>query len=106
MPPAGGLLARRPAGAAAGAAALMALNRDFYALLWRRRGPAEAALGIALHALHHLTGVAAVPLGLAAALSGRRSPRYETNRRFGSGRATATGAPPACCAPVRSAIPT
>ena len=63
---AAGVLARRPRLALGGAGALVALNRDFYALLLRRRGPAEAAAGVALHALHHLVSIAAVPAGLAA----------------------------------------
>jgi GT2 family glycosyltransferase len=58
-------LARGHVGAATAAlAGLVALNRDFYALLLRRRGPAEAAAGIGLHALHHATGIAAVPAGV------------------------------------------
>lgn len=57
-------LARRRARAVvASAAALVALNGSFYRLLWRRRGPADAAAGVLLHALHHLTSVAAVPAG-------------------------------------------
>lgn len=57
-------LARGHRGAATAAlATLVVLNRDFYALLLRRRGPAEAAAGIGLHALHHATGIAAVPAG-------------------------------------------
>jgi len=55
---------RRPRQATLAVAALVCLNADFYALLLRRRGPAEAALGVGLHALHHLTGACAVPLGL------------------------------------------
>ena len=62
---AGALLARRPRAALASAAALVALNRRFYALLLARRGPAEAAVGVGLHALHHLVSVAAVPVGAA-----------------------------------------
>jgi GT2 family glycosyltransferase len=62
---AGGLLARRPRAAGAAALALVALNHRFYALLARHRGPAEAAAGVGLHALHHLVGVAAVPVGVA-----------------------------------------
>jgi GT2 family glycosyltransferase len=58
------LATRRPRQAAVGVAALVALNAGFYKLLLQRRGPAEAAAGIALHTLHHLTGAAAVPLGL------------------------------------------
>ena len=68
---AGALALRRP-GAAAGAAALAtALNADFYALLARRMGPAGAAAGIPLHALHYLCASASVPLGVAAYLLGR-----------------------------------
>jgi hypothetical protein len=64
----GGVLAllRGKRGAAALALGLLvALNRDFYGLLVRRRGPLEASAGVALHALHHLSGIAAVPLGVA-----------------------------------------
>jgi GT2 family glycosyltransferase len=52
--------------AAAALVALAALNASFYSLLARRRGPAEAVLGVGLHAVHHLTGVASVPVGVAA----------------------------------------
>ncbi len=70
---AGFLAARRPAAAAACVGALVVLNRDFYGLLWRRRGPLEAAAGVGLHVVHHLTAVAAVPVGLGAhALERRR----------------------------------
>jgi hypothetical protein len=61
----GALAVRRPGLAAASAAALVGLNRSFYLLLLRKRGPRDAALGVGLHALHHLTGVAAVPAGIA-----------------------------------------
>jgi hypothetical protein len=44
--------------------ALVVLNAPFYRLLLQRRGPAQAIAGVALHTLHHLTGAAAVPLGL------------------------------------------
>jgi hypothetical protein len=66
------LVARRPAGAALALAALVGLNASFYRLLLRRRGPAEAVAGVGLHAIHHLTAVAAVPVGLAAHLSRER----------------------------------
>lgn len=59
------LLARRPAPLAGALAALAALNRGFYVLLWRRGGPAQVAAGIPLHVVHHLTSVAAVAVGLA-----------------------------------------
>jgi GT2 family glycosyltransferase len=58
------LATRRPRQAALAAGALVALNAEFYALLLRRRGAVEATLGVGLHALHHLTGAAALPLGL------------------------------------------
>ncbi len=67
----GALVARRPVVALAAAGALVALNRRFYALLLRRRGRAEAALGVGLHALHHLASAAAVPVGVARWARGR-----------------------------------
>lgn len=48
-------------------AALLTLNRAFYALLVRRQGLLHAAVGVALHGLHHLVSVAAVPVGIAVA---------------------------------------
>jgi Glycosyl transferase family 2 len=65
------VLARRPRAALAAALALVALNRHFYGLLLRRRGPAEAVAGVGLHALHHLISAAAVPVGAARHLRGR-----------------------------------
>jgi glycosyltransferase involved in cell wall biosynthesis len=70
-----GLLARRPRLAAASAAALLVLNRRFYALLLRREGPARAAAGVGLHAVHHLTGVAAAATALARSARGRGATR-------------------------------
>lgn len=55
---------RRPGALVASGAGLVALNRPFYRLLLRRRGPAEATAGVFLHALHHLASVAAVPVGV------------------------------------------
>ena len=69
------LVRRRLLGAAASAVALVALNRSFYTLLWRRRGPAEATTGVFLHALHHLASLAAVPVGVALHLLDRSRPR-------------------------------
>ncbi len=60
------VLARRPRAAAASLLVLLGLNRDFYALLARRRGLGEATLGVGLHAVHHLTAVASVPAGVLA----------------------------------------
>ena len=68
-----GLLARRPR--LASAAMLLVLNRRFYALLLRREGPARAAAGVGLHAVHHLTGVAAAATALARSARGRRARR-------------------------------
>ena len=44
--------------------ALVALNRSFYALLLRKRGPRAAVAGVGLHALHHVVGVLSVPIAL------------------------------------------
>lgn len=66
------LAARRPRAAALGALILVALNRDLYALVARRRGPLEAAASVGLHAVHHLAAAAAVPAGVAARLRGHR----------------------------------
>jgi GT2 family glycosyltransferase len=59
-------------------ALLVGLNRSFYALLVRRQGVHGAAVGVALHALHHLVGAIAVPFGILSALcnaTGTRVPR-------------------------------
>lgn len=61
---AAGLVRRRAALIAGGAAALVLLNRGFYGLLLRRLGLTAAVVGVALHALHHLVGLAAVPVAL------------------------------------------
>jgi hypothetical protein len=59
------VLTRRPRRALAALLGLVALNRSFYALLARRQGGARAAAGVGLHVVHHLTGTAAVPAGVA-----------------------------------------
>jgi GT2 family glycosyltransferase len=61
---AGAILLRRPRGMLAAAAAMVALNHRFYALLFRRSGFTAAVTGVVLHALHHLAGIAALPLGV------------------------------------------
>ena len=58
------LLRGRPRAAAGSLAVLVVLNLPFYRLLLRRRGPAEAGLGVGLHAAHHVTGVLSVPVGV------------------------------------------
>lgn len=60
----GALLLRRPRIALASMLALVALNQRFYRLLVRRRGAPEAAVGVVLHALHHIVSAAAVPFGV------------------------------------------
>ena len=67
-----GVLLRRPLAAVAALLVLLGANRDFYVLLARRRGVAEAVAGIGLHALHHLTALAALPAGVAVHLRDRR----------------------------------
>lgn len=62
------LIARRRWAAAGAAAVFVAANADLYSVIARNRGPGEAALAVPLHAIHHLTGVASVPVGLAKAL--------------------------------------
>ena len=76
-----GLLLRRPAAALAALLVLVGANREFYGLLARRRGVREAVLGVGLHAVHHLTAVAAVPVGVAVHLRDR--PRAPHDRRRG-----------------------
>lgn len=67
------LAARRPARAAPALGALVILNRSFYSLLWRRRGPLGACAGVALHVVHHLTAALALPLGVLVYMRRRRS---------------------------------
>ena len=62
---AGGVVTRRPAVVVTATGALVVLNRSFYALLLRRMGVRGATAGVGLHAIHHLVGVAAVPVALA-----------------------------------------
>ena len=57
----GALVSGRPRLALTSGVALVGLNRRFYLLLLRRRGPVEAGVGVGLHALHHLAGAAAIP---------------------------------------------
>jgi GT2 family glycosyltransferase len=65
-----GLARRRPFVTAAGIGVEVALNLDLLSLLYERRGARGAIAGIALHTVHHLTAVAAVPAGLVAAGKG------------------------------------
>jgi GT2 family glycosyltransferase len=60
--------ARRPRAMGVAGSLLLALNRDFYLLLLRRRGPLQLATGVPLHILHHLISVASVPVALSQQL--------------------------------------
>ncbi len=60
----------RPRTAVGGLVVLAALNAELYELLLRRQGPAAAAAGVGLHAVHHVTGALAVPVGVARHLNG------------------------------------
>jgi GT2 family glycosyltransferase len=55
---------RRSGPAAIAVGAFLALNHAFYRVLWRRGGGTGVAVGVGLHGLHHLVGVAAVPAGV------------------------------------------
>jgi GT2 family glycosyltransferase len=70
-----GVVLRRPRLALGGLGALATLNRAFYGLLARQRGPLDAVLGVGLHGLHHLTGLAAVPVGIVVAVADAGRPR-------------------------------
>lgn len=72
---AGSLGLRRPVLAVAFAGSLLALNRSFYGLLLRQRGLVAVGLGVPLHVIHLLTGVAAVPGGIATYLIAKPGPR-------------------------------
>ena len=78
-----GLLSRRWLPVAGGVAVRAGLNRDLDELLVRRLGPARAATGVALHHVHQLVAVAALPAGLCAALA-RRASRYRRAGRAAS----------------------
>jgi len=69
---AGGLVTRRPRVVLLGTGAMLILNRRFYGLLRRRMGVRGAAAGVGLHAIHHLIGIAAVPVALAKHLTRAR----------------------------------
>lgn len=67
----GALALRRPAVAAAALGATIALNADLYSCVGRRLGPHGAMAAVPLHILHQLVGIAAVPVGVAAAVARR-----------------------------------
>ena len=59
---------------------LVALDRRFYQLLYRRRGLGLALAGVPLHLVHRLSSVAAVPFAFVEHMRGRRVP-HESVRR-------------------------
>jgi hypothetical protein len=61
-------LRRRPALLAGALLMLVGLNRSLYALVLHRLGPSRTALGVGVHALHHLAAAASVAVGLGSAL--------------------------------------
>jgi len=65
------LLARKPRTAVGAAGILLAANRSFYALLVRSRDWRQVVVGVPLHVVHHVVGVAAVPTALMLELNAR-----------------------------------
>jgi len=80
-------LARRPRLASASLFAVLALNRDLYALLARRGGPRLLVGGIGLHLVHQLTAIASVPIAFVLHLKdlATSSPGWGERRRQGEG---------------------
>jgi GT2 family glycosyltransferase len=73
----GAATTRKPGRLLAAGGTIVWLNRDFYALLYRSRGPWQAVAGVGLHAVHHLTGAAAASTGAVwYLLESRRSPQH------------------------------
>lgn len=68
-----GVVRPRPSYTLAAVAGLATLNRRFYGLLLARRGPAEAAAGVGLHVIHHVTSAAAIFVVAARRLRSRSS---------------------------------
>jgi hypothetical protein len=76
-----GIGSRRPRTATGAVVGLVALNHRFYRLLLQKRGAVEASLGPPLHAVHHVAGASAVPVGAAKYLLERlRARRAAANR--------------------------
>ena len=66
-----GVAVRRPALSGAAVGALVVANHRFYRLLGRRLGWQHLPTGIALHAVHHASAVASVPIGVVVGLTDR-----------------------------------
>jgi hypothetical protein len=71
----GGLVLGRFKLAAGSLALLVAVDRGFYGLLLRKRGPKLLAAGVPLHVVHRLTAAAAIPIALADHLTTPRRSR-------------------------------
>lgn len=74
--------ARRPQAVLAALTAIVVLNGRFYALLVRREGPARAAAGVGLHAIHHLASTAAIVVGGAVYALRRSRARLDPESTF------------------------
>jgi predicted dehydrogenase len=85
--------------------ALVALNSPFYRLLLRRQGPVHAPVAVGLHVLHHLTGAAAVPLGVLYHLRNGRSNHYGRPHPTERGGGRTTPPAPAAALNVGSSRP-
>ncbi len=68
----GALASRRIGLAAAAVGTQVALNRDLYGLLLRRRGVRGAATGVGLHVVHQLAAAVALVAGLASSARSRQ----------------------------------
>lgn len=66
-----GMVRRKPWLVGSTLALLIVLDRRFYLLLLRRRGPRLVALGLPLHVVHRLTSAAAVPIAITNHLFGK-----------------------------------
>jgi GT2 family glycosyltransferase len=65
------LAGRKPRPALSALTISVCLNADFYALLFRQRGARQVAVGIPLHALHHLVGIGAIAVGVGQHVRGK-----------------------------------
>ncbi|MEX2449191.1 MAG: glycosyltransferase [Solirubrobacterales bacterium] len=81
-------LARRPRTALAAASGVAAINRGFYLLLLRRGGLPLLGAGIALHLVHQLVAVAALPAALAVHAYDRLGSTWRLSRNMSDFRAT------------------
>jgi GT2 family glycosyltransferase len=75
-------------------ASLLGLNRAFYGLLVRELGVLQAGVCVALHGLHHLVAVTAVPVGIVVGLLAAAGPlRSPRSNRLATATAAATATP-------------